>query len=317
MINDNNDNTEETLHRVKAMCQQEAHGYKTCDFLHQDDTTSPSSPPQCGPLNAMLLQDPIDVDCRTKMAAWCYQVVDFCKFNRETVAIAMNLLDRFVASPLAQAALTDRKTYQLAAMTALYTAVKIHEPEAMDPKLVSTLSRGTYLPHEVEAMEAQLLTALTWRVNPPTAMAFVRHYLDLIPSSHVLSDPFVRATLYDLTKFQTELAVAEYDFLQVPPSVVAFCSLMNSLESVGCVDTTTLESIATHLAQAIDLQGDVTEIQMWLYQAVVQEPAAQSVFASTVSAPKPAAVNNNNNNNKTCLQRQQSCEVSPRSIAAA
>ncbi|KAL7570883.1 hypothetical protein ACA910_018945 [Epithemia clementina (nom. ined.)] len=320
---------DEILNTIAAMCQQEAKGYKTCDFLYQQQqqqqdecaTTTAS-----GPLNTMMVEDdnnnnsevacdPIDVDCRTKMAAWCYQVVDFCKFHRETVAIAMNLLDRFVAcsqSADAKAARSDRKVYQLAAMTALYTAVKIHEPEAMDPKLVSTLSRGTYTPAQVEAMERQLLTALTWRVNPPTAMAFVRQYMQLL-APILPRDEFVQTTIYDLTKFQTELAVSEYDFLEVHPSVVAFCSLLNSLESVGVIDATSLEAMAHVLSQAIGLQGDVSEIQMWLYQAVVQEPTAQTMFA-TAAASAASPVQTTSQLEK--MARQQSSEFSPRSIAA-
>merc|ERR1712226_396506 len=95
------------------------------------------------------MDDPDHMDSRKKMVAWCFQVVDFCKFQRETVSIAMNLLDRFMMTSQSQVAKTDVKVYQLAAMTALYTAVKIHEPEVMDPKLISNLSRGVYQPEEV------------------------------------------------------------------------------------------------------------------------------------------------------------------------
>ena len=312
-LSGNNSNCcEETLLSIAAMCQQEETGYRTCDFLGKDRTRSCSSSldnPSC-PLTPPLVD--IDMDCRTKMSAWCYQVVDFCKFNRETVAIAMNLLDRFVASssPASVAVMADRKSYQLAAMTCLYTAVKIHEPEAMDPRLVSTLSRGTYQPHEVEAMERQILTALTWRVNPPTAMAFVRQYLALIPDT--VLDPITRAAIYDLAKFQTELAVSEYDFLNVKPSVVSFCSLMNALESVGCLPEVVFQTIASTLSHAIQLSANVSDIQMWLYQAVVREPAAQTMFAATAIP----ATQQEQQTTKSALERPVSCEVSPRSIAA-
>ena len=77
------------------------------------------------------------------MAKWCCEIADFCKYKRETVAIAMNCLDRFMSTPVGHQILLDRNAYQLASMTALYSAVKIHEQEAMDPNLVSSrLRRG-------------------------------------------------------------------------------------------------------------------------------------------------------------------------------
>eukprot|EP00522_Entomoneis_paludosa_P016450 CAMPEP_0172446740 /NCGR_PEP_ID=MMETSP1065-20121228/6270_1 /TAXON_ID=265537 /ORGANISM="Amphiprora paludosa, Strain CCMP125" /LENGTH=316 /DNA_ID=CAMNT_0013197929 /DNA_START=63 /DNA_END=1013 /DNA_ORIENTATION=+ len=299
-----------TLDTLSSMCRQERAGYKTEDYLHQQQQ-HPASP--CGPLHTATTSSPmdIDVDCRTKMVAWCYQVVDFCKFRRETVEIAMNLLDRYMMTSLATTAKLDRKLYQLAAMTCLYTAVKIHEPEAMDPALVSNLSRGTYSAAEVEAMELQILTALTWRVNPPTALSFVRHYLDVM-TSMVTLDSYTMETIYDLTKFQTELAVSEFTFLTLAPSVVAYCSLRNALESVG-LDETTLTTLFQTLARAIGLpddKGHVAEIQNGLYQAIVHEPAARAIFRTEKATTTTTTCAHHQ------LTRQSSHEVSPRSVSA-
>lgn len=285
-----------TLDTIAAMRRQEETGYLTGDFLHQSDPVV--SIPH-GPLS-------VDADCREKMAAWCYQVVDFCKFNRETVEIAMNYLDRFLMTPAGQTAMADRKVYQLAAMTCLYSAVKIHEPEAMDPKLVSNLSRGTYTPEEVESMEACILGALMWRVNPPTALSFIRNFLDLIPQDVLSRD--IREAAYDITKYQTELAVSEYDFLTVKSSTVAFCSLVNSLDSLG-VDAKVLGNITFVLAQSIGLNvhdEQVMDIQNFLYQAVLRQPAGNFIVQQTAStSAKPSKAS-----------RRMSVEVSPRCVSA-
>lgn len=281
-----------TLSILSVMCRQEDSGYHAVDFLHQ------SEPATCcvkGPLS-------VDADCRSKMAAWCYQVVDFCKFHRETVEIAMNYLDRFLATTAGQAAMADRKVYQLAAMTCLYTSVKIHEPEAMDPQLVSNLSRGTYSPQQVEEMESVILTALQWRLNPPTALAFVRQFLELIPSD-LLSDE-IRQAAYDISKYQTELAVNEYAFVTVKSSVVAYCSLMNALESVG-VSNKVVSQIGFALAQASGMSHNdiVVEVQNWLYEAVIQQPTGSFIMAHPAQS-KPVKAS-----------RRSSFEVSPRSVA--
>lgn len=280
-----------TLSTIAAMRRQEA-SYMQRDFLHQ---SSPQMPSANGPAH-------VDIDCRSKMTAWCYQVVDFCKFHRETVEIAMNYADRFLATPAGLAALSDRTTYQLAVMTALYTAVKLHEPEAMDPKLVSNLSRGAYTPQQVEAMEAVMLGALQWKLNPPTALSFVRQYLDLLPGD--VLDAGVRQTAYDITKYQTELAVNEYDFCSVFPSTTAYCSLVNSLESMG-LDAKVVAEISRVIASAagIDVYDDkALNVQNWLYSSVVRQPSGLAL-----SQPLPKKQGK--------ASRRMSVEVSPTSVS--
>jgi hypothetical protein len=150
----------------------------------------------------------------------------------------------------------------------LYTAVKIHEPEAMDPQLVATLSRGVFAPNEIEAMERQMLPALNWRLNPPTALSFCREFLKLI--SEEAMDKTMRETAFDLTKLQTELAVREYAFIAVKPSTVAFCSFMNSLESL-IVDEQMLGDIGVIVAETIGIDcnaDEVIQVQDCLYESI-------------------------------------------------
>ena len=267
---------EPTIETITAMLHQESTGYQTRDFLAQHEG----------------LHLDVDADCRTKMAAWCYQVVDYCKFSRESVEIAMNFLDRFVLTPSGRAVLQDRSLFQLACMTALYTAIKINEPEALDPKTVSDLSKGCYTAQDVEAMERLILKALQWRVNPPTAMSFVRSFLELIPES-ILPEP-LRTTAYDVAKFQTELAVSDFDFIPIKPSTVAFCSLVNALESMH-MDDAVRSYIGHMLAQTTGLDesnGMCRQIRACLFLAVVEnEPQiAETLMARTIPSEtnKPA-----------------------------
>ena len=118
------------------MCQQEKLAYQKVDPLrgaplHHEGAADDSS-------------SHVDEICRFKMCEWSFQIVDFCKFHRESVDIAMNYLDRFLLTKVGQAALQDRNVYQLVAMTCLYSAIKIHERQALSPAVVSQLSRGVY-----------------------------------------------------------------------------------------------------------------------------------------------------------------------------
>lgn len=287
-------NMEASLETVAAMLRQEGNGYQTRDFFSQHEGL---------PLD-------VDADCRSKMAAWCYQVVDFCSFNRESVEIAMNLLDRFLLTPSGIAVLKDRTLFQLASMTTLYTAIKINEPEAVDPATVSELSKGSFSAQDVEVMELHILNALEWRVNPPTSMSFVRSFLDMIPS-YALPEP-LRTTANDIAQFQTELAASTFDFIAVKRSTVAYCSLVNAFESMD-MDEKVRNYIASMLAQVISLDpnaGHVRQIQASLLSAVLaNEPHIAATLQQAAAAAAPV---------EFCKQakRRASFDVSPRSTTA-
>jgi hypothetical protein len=250
-----NTRTDETLTTVEVMRRQEDTGYAVSDYLSQL------------PASATLAEHPVDAQCRMVMHKWCKEIVQFCSYNQETADIAMNCLDRFMATPNGFTILYDRSQYQLAAMTALYSSIKIHEHEAMDPKLVSNLSQGAHSPEAVEAMESRMLQAIQWKVNPPTSMSFVRKILDLVPE-HLLSTS-ERQTVIDLAKFQVELAMDKYEFCMMPASSIAVASLLNAVESVSSdgmflaefettacnitrVKRKSLDSIRIHLYESIN-----------------------------------------------------------------
>mmetsp|Transcript_20993 Transcript_20993/g.58110 ORF Transcript_20993/g.58110 Transcript_20993/m.58110 type:complete len:346 (+) Transcript_20993:102-1139(+) len=334
------------LDNLAAMCRQETH-YVAQDYLfHQQQQEMTVNGPQHAAAAAVV----VDMDCRTKMAQWCYKVIDFCNFDRETVAIAMNTLDRFMNNHHAstQACLTDRRQYQLAAMTSLYQAVKIHEPEAMDPALIAKISHGTYTVAEIEAMEVQLLMGVAWRVNTPTTLAFARLLLELLSNGQSenddegLLDEFALETVYHLVKIQSEAAVMEYDFMAIPPSVVAYAAIHNALLALGLqdgADRTVLTRALSTTLDAVDPQL-LSNVQTVLYQAVWDEPEARDIIQTC--NPQYNTINNVNNNsgmdcddmendddnhhddnNHAMKQQQQqqqqhsySPSVSPRSISA-
>ena len=73
---------------------------------------------------------------RLKIVDWYYSLIDHCQFNRETVAIAMELTDRYLSQASSSAsicrALQDRNHFQLVVMTCLYIAIKTNEKLASE-----------------------------------------------------------------------------------------------------------------------------------------------------------------------------------------
>ena len=172
---------------------------------------------------------PVDDDCRVKMCEWCYQVVDFCKFRRETVLIGMSYLDRYLCTDEGLDALCNRKQYQLAAMTALYIAIKLHEPLEMETSLLADLSRGCYNEMEFVDMEQTILTALKFRVNGPTPLGFVQYFMGLMPET---VHPTVANLIMDYARYQIELSVAEQSMVDIKPSEIALSSVLNAMEGM-------------------------------------------------------------------------------------
>ncbi|CAB9499257.1 diatom-specific cyclin [Seminavis robusta] len=168
--------------------------------------------------------------CRAAMVTWFITVVDYLEFERETVAIALNFLDRFLETPQGKVCLTTTpRQFKMAGMTCLYTAIKAHEPEAIEPDLVVELSGNLCSVEDIEAMERTILAALDWRVNPPTALAFCRQLLGIVPKGVVSRKDC--AALLELAQVQTELAVSDPRLITTPPSLLALASIFNALES--------------------------------------------------------------------------------------
>jgi len=155
-------------------------------------------------------------------------------------------------------------------MTCLYMAVKVHEPQAVDPETFALLSRGECSGDEIQAMETIALDALDWRMNPPTAVAFLQYFFELIPND--MMSPTIRDTIFDLAKFQTELAVSEYCFASTQSSTIAFSSLMNASE---CIDEGMARCLPAMISNAaiIDCHSPlIVETQQRLYEIITKRP---------------------------------------------
>lgn len=298
--------SEQTLETIRAMRRQEELGYSVSDYL------------SCLPTAATALDTPIDASCRFAMAKWCNEIVDFCKYSRETVGIAMSCLDRFMCTASGQEILLNRNLYQLAAMTALYSSVKIHEQEAMDPKLVSELSQGIHSPQAVEAMEMKMLDAIQWRVNPPTAISFVRSMTDLLPDDIVQSCE--KEIILAMAQQQIELIVNDYDFCTFDESSIALACMLNAIESAtenGALFSN-FEAAAGLIISGTD-HVLVRDLRIAIYELIHGDdgcPGGVPIHGETTSGAKeqqcgsPGAV-------AAATDRNNSFRSSPRSVATS
>ena len=147
--------------------------YSCHDYLQNEDCSSDQY--------TAASSHKVTSDDRTKIVDWCYSAIDLCQLARVNVAMAMNIVDRFMSNPCqlssiefpphfgCQEILYDRNMYQLLAVSALYITIKINEQVIFSAENIAALSQGIYSVENIEAMERTILYCLSWRVCAPTA----------------------------------------------------------------------------------------------------------------------------------------------------
>ena len=71
---------------------------------------------------------------------------------------------------------------------------------------------------------------IDWRLQGPTPLSFVQHFLALLPAKNV--HPAVSTAIMDYARFQTELSVSDYSFVSTKSSHLALAAILNALDGV-------------------------------------------------------------------------------------
>ena len=185
----------------------------------------------------------ITADDRTALVDWCYSVVDHCQFSRETVASAMEMVDRFLSMPsnsadaarVSDEALRDQSKLQLLTVAALYTSIKLNEKVVISSETFSEMCRRLYSAAEIEDMEHTLLCGNSWRCRAPTAHQVGMSVLSLL-LPYVDIPEVTWGFFMDEMRYLTELAVRDYYFSTQRTSTIALAAIFNVIR-----DATTRE----------------------------------------------------------------------------
>ena len=88
----------------------------------------------------------LNESCRRAMVTWIRQLQKTLNLSPESVWIGMSYFDRYLSSGRGNSkkALKSKRKFQLAAITAFYTAVKIYEPFVLDLDVLTRICRGLY-----------------------------------------------------------------------------------------------------------------------------------------------------------------------------
>jgi len=161
---------------------------------------------------------------REKICHWSYSVIDHFDLSRHTVAISLDLFDRFLAT---KGNKCKGSCALLISLTTLYIAVKINESKKIKLSTLTHLSRGQFDSQDIEKMEVKILKALSWLVHPPTVVDFIHQILKLLPVQ--IRQP-VRYKIFELSRYTAELSVCDPFFIEYPPSMIAFAAILNVLK---------------------------------------------------------------------------------------
>jgi len=128
--------------------------------------------------------------------------------------------------------LTSKTHYQLAAMTTLYTTVKLLETSKIECSLLAKLSKGSYSEKDIAMMELIILNSLGWRMIGLTPLAFLSEFVSFLPDS-VQDVTSVKEKMIDVAQRQVELAISEYHFVTYDRSDIALAAVLNAMTEIS------------------------------------------------------------------------------------
>ena len=156
---------EDLPERFQVMKRQEVLAYKVEDYLNPNYQV-----PRAAPTDLMCMPSSdaesstsysvgtnssaagVNEDWRSKICEWSYQVIDHFDYDREIVAVSLSYLDRYLCKrPV------NKRTFQLVAMTTLYLACKLYDPNKLRMSSLIELSRGYFTEEHITAMEGSIL----------------------------------------------------------------------------------------------------------------------------------------------------------------
>ena len=246
-----NDNRADILSRLDAMLVQEAASTRCYGYFKR-------ARGGC-----------IDDSSRKVMVTWIQNVQQLLALSPDTVCIAMSIFDRYLCSGRGGAAraLEDECKFQLAAITAFYTTVKIHEPVVLGIDMLLVVCRHAYTEDNFVSTEMDILSAIGWRVSCHTAMDYARALLELIREDVCLTSVIVRSLLSDC-EWQMGVSIADIRFSCLKQSELGTRWVAISVAKNECLSLSEKEAALTLLSESCDINpSSIGGAASWQYLA--------------------------------------------------
>lgn len=190
----------------------------------------------------MAQQLSIDCGMRSRLVDWLLEVHRKRKMRRETLFLAVSLLDRYLSTVQ-----VERLELQLIGASALLIAAKVEEMDRIEAGDLVFLSDGAFSRDDLLGMECVMLRSLDFCTDGPTVCHFLPHFLaashacgyvnhDSMPSDENALAQFVwrcngkreDKVLEEVTWYLAELALLDVTVACFPQSHVAASALLLS-----------------------------------------------------------------------------------------
>jgi hypothetical protein len=196
---------------------------------------------------------------RERICEWLYHVIDHFNYDREIVAITLNYFDRYLSNKDADECLRNFNTNlvpQCVAIAALNIVLKVNFSRVDHLPLLLEFSQKLFSPREINNMESSILSRLSWKLSPPTSLAFLVGFIPFMAKGSPCAN-LKHHDVSEIAQFLVELSVCDYYFVRkkLKPSSIALASLLNAIDIVfpaspaDCkmVTNILLSNLRTHL----------------------------------------------------------------------
>mmetsp|Transcript_7670 Transcript_7670/g.16635 ORF Transcript_7670/g.16635 Transcript_7670/m.16635 type:complete len:210 (-) Transcript_7670:143-772(-) len=107
-------------------------------------------------------------------------------------------------------------------------SIKVRERGQLTTKDFANFSQGLFSATDVEVMERKMLSVLSFRINPPTAIGFTQMVL---PLCFPLSEgQLIQRALSKASRFLSEMVVSDPFFISKKSSSIALACVLNAIE---------------------------------------------------------------------------------------
>ena len=169
---------------------------------------------------------------RHVLCEWGFNSIGaFSGISCTTVVHAISYFDRFLGSStlIANRVMSNINHIQLAFVACLVVALKVKAGLNVETEFVSrVVCRNRYSTQEINAMEMEVLQALSWKLNGPTAHDFIDYFFEDMP--YFDEDGVQKDIVVQLSKALVELALREYKVAFQLPSQIAFGAITCALD---------------------------------------------------------------------------------------
>ncbi|NXD27173.1 CCNO protein, partial [Spelaeornis formosus] len=171
------------------------------------------------PREPLARQPQVTAEARCKLVSWLIPVYRHFGLSLETLCLAVNILDRFLATTPVAA-----DCFQLLGVTALLIACKQVEVHPPTVKELLALCCDAFTRQQLRNLECIVLHRLDFDLAAPTISFFLEHFSQVRLEARG-ADTGEVADARSLAVGVAELSLADYAFIKYPPSLLAASSL--------------------------------------------------------------------------------------------